>query len=278
MLDHFVTETTRYAHTKYTDLNFSTNKEEMKVFIGILLLSGYHKLPQTHLYWDSNNDTTVTIVSNAMPRARFQLIKKYLHCVDNGLMDQTDKYWKVRPLYDIMNKKVNQFGALDSQFSIDEQMVPYTGMHSAKQRMKDKSIRFGYKNFWLTGSLGYPYYCVPYCGAKGVGGDPGKDLTSRITIQLALQIPSPETSEVFYDNWFSSYKLLPIFTAMGLGATSTLRNDRTNKCPLISDNMLKKEERGSYRYRTDIFSGSTILKWNDNNVLRLGSNIYGVAE
>ena len=147
---------------------------------------------------------------------------------------------------------------------------------SAKQRMKDKSIRFGYKNFWLTGSSGYPYYCVPYCGAKGVGGDPGKDLTSRITIQLALQIPSPESSEVFYDNWFSSYKLLPIFTAVGLGATSTLRNDRTNKCPLISDNMLKKEERGSYRYRTDIFSGSTILKWNDNNVVRLGSNIYGV--
>ena len=59
----------------------------MKVFIGILLLSGYHKLPQAHLYWDSNNDTTVTIVSNAMPRARFQLIKKYLHCVDlNELM------------------------------------------------------------------------------------------------------------------------------------------------------------------------------------------------
>ena len=45
LLDHVVTETIRYAHTKYTDLNFSTNKEEMKVFIGILLLSGYHKLP-----------------------------------------------------------------------------------------------------------------------------------------------------------------------------------------------------------------------------------------
>ena len=96
-----------------------------------------------------------------------------------------------------MNTKVNQFGYMHNHFSIDEQMVPYTGMHSAKQTMSQKSICFGYKNFWLTSSDGYPYYCVPYTGAKGVAGTPGKDLTARITLQVALQLDMSIQNELF---------------------------------------------------------------------------------
>ena len=78
------------------------------------------------------------------------MLKKYIHFVDHQKEDTSDKYWKVRPLYDIMNKSLAVVGKLDDCFSIDEQMVPYTGMHSAKQRMKDERIRFGYQNFWLV--------------------------------------------------------------------------------------------------------------------------------
>ena len=275
LLEHLVLETNRYAH-RCGDLTFNVQEQEMKAFIGILILSGYHKLPQTPMYWDSNIDTTVHIVQDAMSRNRFQLIKRYIHCANNDYLDPSDKYFKVRPLYDIMNQKLTQFGELDSSFSIDEQMVPYSGMHSSKQRMKDKSIRFGYKNFWITGSTGYPYNCVPYCGAKGIGGDPGKALTMRVTLQLALTLQSPESSELFYDNWFASYRLLPLFSAIGLGTTCTIQNTRTNKCPIISDSTLKKEPRGTYRYQKDEFSGSTLVKWNDNNVVKLASNIHGV--
>ena len=275
LLEHLVLETNRYAH-RCGDLTFNVQEQEMKAFIGILILSGYHKLPQTPMYWDSNIDTTVHIVQDAMSRNRFQLIKRYIHCANNDYLDPSDKYFKVRPLYDIMNQKLTQFGELDSSFSIDEQMVPYSGMHSSKQRMKDKSIRFGYKNFWITGSTGYPYNCVPYCGAKGIGGDPGKALTMRVTLQLALTLQSPESSELYYDNWFASYRLLPLFSAIGLGTTCTIQNTRTNKCPIISDSTLKKEPRGTYRYQKDEFSGSTLVKWNDNNVVKLASNIHGV--
>ena len=55
-------------------------------------------------------------------------------------------------------------------------MIPYFGMHSAKQTMRNKSVRFGYKNFVLASSDGYPYILIPYAGAKGIGGTPGKDL------------------------------------------------------------------------------------------------------
>ena len=145
----------------------------------------------------------VGIVKNAISKNSFKEIKKYFHCADIE-----DKFSKVRLLFDITNSKLNQFGCMHNKFSIDKQMVPYTGMHSAKQTIRIKSIRFGCKNFGLTSSDGYPYYCVPYAGAKGVAGTHGKDLTTRITLQLVLQLSTFSTNELFFDNWFSSYSLL----------------------------------------------------------------------
>ena len=85
--------------------------------------------------------------------------------------------------------------------------------------MKNTSIRFGYKNFWLTSSDRHPYFRVPYTGAKGIAGTPG---------QLHLY------------NWFFSYELISL-----LSATATIQKDRNNNCPIISDAHLKKEERGT---------------------------------
>ena len=61
-------------------------------------------------------------------------------------------------------------------------------MHSAKQTMGNKGNRLGYKNFVLTSSDGYSYHIIPYCGAKGIAGTPGKDLTSRVVIELIIEI------------------------------------------------------------------------------------------
>ena len=47
-----------------------------------------------------------------------------------------------------------------------------------------KSVRFGYKNFVLVSLDGYPYHLGPYCGAKGIGGTPGKNLTVWVVADL----------------------------------------------------------------------------------------------
>ena len=88
-------------------MNFKTSKDEIKTFIGVLIFSGYHKLPQARLYWDTNEDTRTTFISKAISRERFKLLKKYIHFVDHQKEDPTfDKYWKVRLLYDIMNRNL----------------------------------------------------------------------------------------------------------------------------------------------------------------------------
>ena len=48
----------------------------------------------------------------------------------------------------IMNTSITQFSFWHKDFIIDEQMIPYIGMHSAKQVMRNKTTSFGYKNFF----------------------------------------------------------------------------------------------------------------------------------
>ena len=45
-------------------------------------------------------------------------------------------------------------------------MVPYRGLHSAKQYIKAKSIEFVYKLWLLCSSDGYSYNFIIYCGKK----------------------------------------------------------------------------------------------------------------
>ncbi|KAJ8967711.1 hypothetical protein NQ314_002657 [Rhamnusium bicolor] len=84
--------------------------EELKCFIGILILSGYNTLPGKRCYWDSQDDMRNTMVYNEMRRDRFLQIARFLHCADNNAPDVSDKIWKLRPLMDkIKNKYLQHF-------------------------------------------------------------------------------------------------------------------------------------------------------------------------
>lgn len=72
-----VTETKRYA-TQQNDARFAQtfNTVLLKRFIGILILSGYHKLPQINNYWSNNLTLGLPVVQQTMPRNMFKAIKK----------------------------------------------------------------------------------------------------------------------------------------------------------------------------------------------------------
>ena len=46
------------------------------------------------------------------------------------------------------------------------------------------------------------------------------------------------------------------------------------KCPLIDVKKMNKNERGSFDFRSD--GNIEIVRWNDNSVVTIGSNAYGV--
>ena len=67
-------------------------------------------------------------------------------------------------------------------------MISYFGMHSAKQSMRNKGTKFGYKNFVLTIFYGYSYHVSTCSGAQGVAGTPRRELNSRVIVDLLTEI------------------------------------------------------------------------------------------
>lgn len=79
-------------------------------------------------------------------------------------LDKGDKYAKVRPLYDALNKNFFDLTPHEEHHSVDESMVPYFGRHSLKQFIRNKPIRYGYKTWVATTYQGYTVWKDPYHG------------------------------------------------------------------------------------------------------------------
>ena len=193
-----VEETNRYAAQKNNKALFTT--ADLETFNVVLMLTGYHSLPRTRMFWEKEDDIGLSIVYESISRREFEELKRFIHFADNYSLNTNDKFVKVRQLYDITNKNLKQFGFFHLHYSIDEQMVPYTGKSSSKQTILTKTIRFGYKNFVVCSDDGYPYFIDPYCGAKYGGGKASKNLTSQSVIDCILQIDNWDDKDVYFDN------------------------------------------------------------------------------
>ena len=109
-------------------------------------------------------------------------------------------------------------------------MAPYYGRHSCKQFIRGKPIRFGYKLWVLASSTGLPYHVEIYEGKPPDAED--IPIGERVVKTAPEICDNPVNHSVFFDNSFSSYKLVVDLDAKGFRATGTMRNNRIGKCPL----------------------------------------------
>ncbi|CAG5022627.1 unnamed protein product [Parnassius apollo] len=222
---------------------------EMKCFLGILMYSGYVVVSRRFMYWETSTDADFRIVHNAMSRDRFTFIMSNIHCCDNTVLgDSPDKFAKLRPLFDELNKIFTEMAPLEENYSIDEAMVPYYGRHSCKQFIRGKPIRWGYKLWVGATRLGYVIWFDPYQGKSSTiaEGYIQFGLGGSVILEFAdvLQGRDPTLPfHLFFDNYFSSIPLLHELSNRGLRATGTIRENRTSKCPLESNKDFKNTDR-----------------------------------
>lgn len=97
-----VEETMRYAYQKNKH-GFSVDVDDIKIFFGFLIFTGYHTLPSERDYWSDHEDLGVQIVKNAMSRNIYYAIKSCLHFQDNSKFEENkhDKGFKIRPLIQV---------------------------------------------------------------------------------------------------------------------------------------------------------------------------------
>ena len=69
-LEQIRKKTERYAQRRGNS-DFSLSLDEVKCAVGILILSGYHRLPSRRNYWEQKPDMLTKIVSDNIRRNKF---------------------------------------------------------------------------------------------------------------------------------------------------------------------------------------------------------------
>jgi len=270
--------TNNYARQDKGDHVFTTNADEIKTFLAILLISGYSSLPRRTMYWEANPDSHNEAVAGAMSRNRFDDLMRFLHVSDNANLDSTDRFAKVRPLYTMLNERCLQFYPFEQHLSIDESMVPYFGRHPSKQFLRLKPVRFGYKLWTLATNLGYVIQFEPYAGRRQDSEQKAEfGLGGSVVLDLLSEMPASLPYNVAFDNYFTSLKLLEYLSTKGIAATGTVRANRLEKCPLRTSRTLEKADRGTSSAMLDASTNVIVVAWRDNKVVCLASNSAGIA-
>ncbi|CAG5053316.1 unnamed protein product [Parnassius apollo] len=235
---HIVTQTNLYAEQNQSRNWTPVCCDEIKAFIGIIILMGLHPLTTVDLFWASDPFFRVDEIASIMPIKRFKKILENLHLNNNEQTPQRattnfDKLFKVRPILDLLNIACQREAKTTSSQSIDESMIRFKGRSTLKQYMSFKPIKRGYK-VWVRADskTGYVYEFSIYTGKRedqapevGLGVKVVKTLTQKL-------IDQGFRGHVAFDNFFASYELLQYLFENGIYATATVNSGRSD-LPLI---------------------------------------------
>jgi len=278
IVDVIVVNTNNYARQDKGNHVFTTNADEIRTFLAVLLISGYSTLLGGTMYWEANPDSHNEAVAESMSRNRFDDLMRFLRVSDNANLDSADRCTKVRPLYTMLNERCLQFYQSQQQLSIDESMVPYFGRQPSKQFLCLKPVRFRSKLWTLATSIGYVIQFEPYAGRKQDSQDKTEiGLSSSVVLDLLSEMPVSLPYHVAFDNYFTSLKLLEYLSTKGIAATRTVRANRLEKCPLRTNRTLEKADRGTSSAMLDASTNVIVVAWQDNKVICLASNSVGIA-
>ena len=228
------------------------------------------------MYWEKLPDVNNEAVASTMSRHRFEEILRFLHLADNNHLQKEDKFAKIRPLVSLLNAKRLAHFPKENFLAVDEAMVPYFGRNGLKQHIHGKPIRFGYKVWCLCTRTGYLAQAIPFQGSTTGYSNPEFGMGGSVVLDLISELPSEVEYRLFFDNLFTSIPPIDHLKQSNIGATGTIRVNRTDKTPLLDLSCMKKKARCTYCQAKDEDSGCILVRWNDNSVVTLASNCYCV--
>ena len=163
ILDTIVINTNLYALTK----NAGTigrkwqeiNRKELLIWIALVIYQGLFKLPSLNQYWNENPKSPIHHISKQMSLKRFEQIKRYLH-ISSPMATINNYFEKLEPLLSKVRDVSKQLYTPNSNVSVDEMMVRFSGRSVHTVRIKNKLTPEGFKILSLCDS-GYTYTFLP---------------------------------------------------------------------------------------------------------------------
>jgi len=247
-----------------------TTADEIKILYGVHAMISILKYPRLRMYW--NRSYGLNCISQAITRDRFLILRTCLHYVDinNRPTDNNSKLWKIQPIVDQVRNACRSISRSVGCYSIDEQMIPFTGRCPNRQYVKNKPRPTGLKNFVIATSKGKVLDFEIYQGAETPFQDKTLGLGPAVVIHLSQTIP--EGSVLFFDRYFTTVSLMDRLISKKIMATGTIMSNRLKNVHFSQD---KKFERGAWEEFTRGDNKITAVKWKDSKCVTLLSTITG---
>lgn len=277
-----VDESSKYAnHLGKPDPKISI--AELKVYIGILIISGYSVQSRLESYWSSDPDLKNESIQKAMRKNRFKQISQFLHFKDLNEPNTADKIWKLRPLTDRLKQKMLANFHVEQNLSYDESMIEYFGRHGMKQCMKEKPVPFGFKVWSLCTVAGYLVNFEIYQGKNIRSKTEYEDRFGKCIAPLFNMIDDFDDDvralpfSFYFDNLFTGIPALAHLKSLGYNGTGTIRENRLPKgCPLKEKKKdVVKKGRGFISSKSIEGQDIHVTQWVDNSVVRVASTVFG---
>ncbi|CAF4509013.1 unnamed protein product, partial [Didymodactylos carnosus] len=221
-------------------------ENEIKQFIGVLILTGVYSFPQQRFFWTSST----RVESQFRSSTQSSSITEY---------------------YQRQFQKNSKRGKL----SADEQTIPFKGRSIMKQYMPKKPNRCSYKMFLLAGAESG--ICYDFVFFTGKSGKSEHGFSTKIILQLCETVPHGINHKLYFDNYYTTIQLQVELYKLGIHAVGTIRSNRFVGLVMKNENELSKEGRGAMDHRVTEVDGVRlyITRWYDNNVVNCLSTLYG---
>lgn len=276
LVDKIVNETKRYsAQQNCPTFQVKVNRDLIRASHAIMLMSGYITPAQRRMYWEKREDTSNLLVRKTMSRNTFDDIMRYTHFINSEKPDADDRFWKVRPLFNAINKAAEKYVEKTEYVSVDESMIKYFGPHPLKQFIRGKPVRFGFKVWVLATSAGELIRCEPYGGSKTKLFNYGLGQGPDVVYGLVEDAKLVAGTKVACDNLFTSLDLLDNMSKKGIGVVGTMRQNRLSKLSVPSKQQAQKMKRGQ-KEQVYVSGDQVVVVWKDSAPVYVASNFADV--
>lgn len=290
LISIIVKETNRYAYQFKIKHNLSikkqsrvhdwtdTNSDEIKTFLGLLILQGLCSKPETKMYFSHRESISTPFYSRIISERRFHLIQKFLHFANNEDYDSSGlskKLFKINPILNHLRKRFMASYVPEKNVSVDESLIAWKGRLGWKQYIPSKRKRFGMKMFSLCESQsGYVYNFILYTGSGTVYGDcnyPDEPVSSRVVLELMHPLLNQGYC-IFLDNYYNSVNLSNTLAKYRTDSVGTMRINRKGIPLQIKKQKLKKGDHVAM-FRKKLM----VLKWRDKKDITMISSTHDNA-
>ncbi|XP_049948040.1 piggyBac transposable element-derived protein 3-like [Schistocerca serialis cubense] len=208
-----------------------------------------------------------------MSKEQFLALRNNVHFVDTIKPPEeakTNRLWKVQPVIDTVRRRCHSLPRSFNYYSIDEQMIHFTGRCKLKQYIKGKPRPVGLKNFIMTSASSIVLDLEIYQGATTLLGDKSLGLGPSVILRLTQTLP--QGNFVYFDRYFSTIPLLVKLKEKEIEATGTIMVNRIKNVNL-KEGRMKRGECHSY-VRAD--EAVVITEWQDSQRVVIASTCAGI--